>query len=79
MGIERLPRQTEGISTDRFYCLYKTWISDELPNGNQQEMEHFSHGSKNSFPSLTVFSVNRDVVCQLPPEARHPPYFAARL
>ena len=23
--------------------------------------------------------VNRDVVCQLPPEASHPPYIAARL
>ena len=23
--------------------------------------------------------VNRDVVCQLPPEAGHPPYIAARL
>ena len=23
--------------------------------------------------------MNRDVVCQLPPEARHPPYIAARL
>ena len=25
------------------------------------------------------FDVNRDVVCQLPPEAGHPPYIAARL
>ena len=25
------------------------------------------------------YDVNRDVVCQLPPEASHPPYIAARL
>ena len=24
-------------------------------------------------------NVNRDVVCQMPPEAGHPPYIAARL
>ena len=43
MGIERSPRQTEGISTDRFPCFHKTWISDELPNGSQQVVEHVSH------------------------------------
>ena len=31
MGIARFPRQTEGISTDRFSCFHKTGISDELP------------------------------------------------
>ena len=41
MGIERFPRQTEGISADGFPCFRTTQVSDELPNGSQQELERF--------------------------------------
>ena len=40
IGIKRVPGQAEGLPTNFFH---KTWISDELPNGSQQELEHFSH------------------------------------
>ena len=42
-------------------------ISVELPDGNL----------KTAFLPGQSCDVNRDVVCQLPPEAGHPPYFAA--
>ena len=35
--------------------------------------------SKQPFFKVQSYDVNRDVVCQLPPEARHPTYIAARL
>ena len=70
MGTERFPRQTERVSTNAFSCFDKTRLSDELPNGSLRELEHLSHRS---------YGVNRDVVCQMPPEAGHPPYIAARL
>ena len=79
MGIERCPRQTEGISTHRFSCLHKTRISDELPNGSQQELEHFHTDLETAFLQRQSYCVNRDVVCQLPPEAGHPPFIAASL
>ena len=34
---------------------------------------------KTAFLQGQSHDVNRDVVCQLPPEASHPPYIAARL
>ena len=34
---------------------------------------------KTAFLQGQSCDVNRDVVCQLPPEASHPPYIAARL
>ena len=34
---------------------------------------------KAAFLRGQCYGVNRDVVCQLPPEAGHPPYIAARL
>ena len=34
---------------------------------------------KTAFLQRQFYDVNRDVVCQLPPEAGHPPYIAARL
>ena len=34
---------------------------------------------KTAFLQGQPYDVNRDVVCQLPPEAGHPPYIAARL
>ena len=41
MGIENFPGQTEGIPADGFTCFHKTRISDELPNGSQQKLDHF--------------------------------------
>ena len=43
MGVERFPRQTAGISTDRFHGFHKTRISHELSSGSQQKFEHLSH------------------------------------
>ena len=43
MGTEKYPRQTKGISTNGFTFFHKTRISDELPDGSQQELEHLSH------------------------------------
>ena len=40
-GYWEVPGQTEGISTDRVASFHKTWISDQLPNGSQQEVLHF--------------------------------------
>ena len=34
---------------------------------------------KTAFLQGQSYDVNRDVLCQLPPEAGHPPYIAARL
>ena len=34
---------------------------------------------KTAFLQGQSYDVNRDVVCQLPPEASHPPHIAARL
>ena len=34
---------------------------------------------KTAFLQRQSYDVNRDVVCQQPPEAGHPPYIAARL
>ena len=39
----------------------------------------FYNGLKTAFLQEQSKSVKRDVVCQLPPEAGHPPYIAARL
>ena len=80
MGIERFPGQTEGISADGFPCFHKTRISDDLPNGSQQKLDHFFHiDLKTAFLRGQSYGVKRDVVCQLPPEAGHPPYIATRL
>ena len=67
MGIVRFPRQTEGISTDRFSCFHKTRILDELPTDSEQELDHFSHWSQDSFSprtSLMVWIVMLCVNCQ---------------
>ena len=78
MGIERFPSQTEGISADRFPC-HKTWISHEFPNGSSKNWKIFHMDLKTAFFQRQSYCVNRDVVCQLPPEASHPPYIDARL
>ena len=78
MGTGRFPRQTEGKSTDRFPCFHKTGISEGLPNGSQQELEHFLIDLKTASLQGQSYAVNRDVVCQFPPEVGHPPYIAAR-
>ena len=41
MGTARFPRETEGLPTDRFSCVHKTRISDELPYGSQQKLGSF--------------------------------------
>ena len=79
MSIERFPSQTKGISADRFSCFHKTWISDRLPNGSSKNWKHFHMDLKTAFLQRQSYRVNRDVVCQVPPEAGHSPYIAARL
>ena len=41
--------------------------------------DHFHTDLKTAFLQGQSYDVNRGVVCQLPPEAGHPPYVAARL
>ena len=49
-------------------------------NGSQQGIGPFLHTDlKTDFLQGQSYDVNRHVVCQLPPEAGHPPYIAARL
>ena len=79
MGTARFPRQAEGLPTDRFTCFHKTRISDELPHGSQQKLDLFHIDLKTAFLQGQSNGVNRDVVCQVPPEAGHPPYIAAIL
>ena len=79
MGTARFSGQAEGSPTDRFPCVHKTWISDELPYGSQQRLDLFHIDLKTPFLQVQSGDVNRDVVCQLPPEASHPPNIAARL
>ena len=71
----------QGISTDRFSCFHKTWVSDELPNGMaaSKNWNIFHIDLKTAFLQRQSDSMIRDVVCQLPPEASHPPHIAARL
>ena len=78
MGIERLPGQIERIVTFWFSCFHKTRISHVLPNGSQQRMG-FHFDLNTAFLQRQSHDVNRDVVCQPPPEAGHPPDIAARL
>ena len=68
-----------GSAVGSHSCLHKTRISDELPNGSQQELEHFHIDLETAFLQRQSYCVNRDVVCQLPPEAGHPPFIAASL
>ena len=74
MGIEKSPRQTKGISTDGFPCFHKTRISDELPASQSWNIFHI--GLKTAFLQKQCHGVNRDVVCQLPPDAGHPTHIA---
>ena len=80
MGLGRFPRQTEGTSTDRFSCFHKPGISDELPKlAASKSWDIFHIDPKTAFLQGQSYGVNRYVVCQLPPEAGHPRYIAARL
>ena len=45
----------------------------------QQELEHFHIDLETAFLQRQSYCVNRDVVCQLPPEAGRPSYIAASL
>ena len=68
MGTQRFPKQTEGILTDRFPCFHTASMSSNI----------FHIHLKTAFFQGPSHGVNRDVVCQLPPEAGHL-FFAARL
>ena len=54
-------------------------VSDELPDGSSKSRDLFHIDLKTAFLQGQSNGVNRDVVCQLPPEAGHPPYIAAIL
>ena len=58
-------------------CIQKTRISEKLSDGSQQIMGSISLDLKPAFLQRQYYEVNRDVVCQLPPEAGHPPCIAA--
>ena len=43
LGTARFPRRTERSPANRFTCVHKTRISDELPDGSRQKLEFFPH------------------------------------
>ena len=51
--------------------------SCQMPASKSWDLFHID--LKTVFLQGQSYDVNRDVVCQLPPEASHPPFFAARL
>ena len=71
MGTERIPGETKGVPADRSGCVAK-WQPTKVGI-------FFHTDLKTAFLQGQFYDVNRDVVCQLPPEAGHPPYIAARL
>ena len=43
MGTAKFPRQTERLLANRFQCVHKTRVTDELPNDSQQKLVSFPH------------------------------------
>ena len=60
-------------------CVHKARISDELPEAASRSWDLFHIDLKTAFLQGQSYDVNRDVVCQLPPEAGHLPYIPASL
>ena len=79
MGIERFPRQIEGTSTKRFSCFTRPGFRMSCQMAASKSWNFFHIDLKTVFLQGQFQSVNRDVVCELPPEAGHPPENAARL
>ena len=79
MGIERFPGQTEGLSADGFPCSTRPGFRMSCQMAASKSWSIFHIYLKTAFLRGQSYGVNRDVVCQLPPEAGHPPYIVARL
>ena len=81
MGIERFQDKQKEYQQTESPAFHKTLISDQLPNGSQQEVLHFfTLIFRQLFFQAHSYGVNGDVMCQLPPEAGQPPFhIAARL
>ena len=68
MGIDRIPRLTEGISANGFPCFHKTKISESCQMAASKSWDLFHIDLKTAFLQGQSYGVNRDVVCQVPPE-----------
>ena len=79
MGTERFPRQAEDYQhTDSPASTRPGFqMSCQMAASKGWDLFHIDH--KTAFLQGESFDVNRDVVCQLPPEAGHPPKKVARL
>ena len=70
--------QTEGISADGFSLLpHDPGFRMSCQMAASKSWDLFHIDLKTAFLQGQSFDVNRDVVCQLPPEAGHPPYIGA--
>ena len=79
MGIERFQdKQKEYQQTDS-PASKRPWFRMSCQKAASKGWNLFHIDLKTTFLQGQCYDVNRDVVCQLPPEAGHPPYIAARL
>ena len=79
MGIERFPRQNERTLTDWFHASTRHGFRRSCHMAASQGCNLFHIDLKTAFLQGQSHYVNRGVVCQLPPEAGHAPFIAARL
>ena len=79
MGMERFPGQPQGISADGFPASTRHGFRMSCQMAASEEWNLFHLDLLTALLQGQSYGVNRDVVCQLPPKAGHPPYIAARL
>ena len=79
MGIQRFPRQTEEYSQTDSPPSTRPGFRKSCQMAASQGWALFHIDLKTAFLQGQSYDVSRDDVCQLPPEAGHPPHIAARL
>ena len=79
MGIERIPGQAEGLPTTDSRASTRPGFRMSCQMVATKSWNSFHIDLKTTFLQRQSYDVSRDVVCQLPPEAGHPPYTAARV
>ena len=79
MGTERIPGQTEGLLQTDSPASSDPGFRMSCQMAGTKCWDLFHIDLKTAFFQRQAYDVNRHVVFQLPPEAGHPPYIAARL
>ena len=79
MGTERFPGQAEGLPTERFLASTRPGFRICCLIVASKSWDLFHIDLKTAFLQGQSCDVNRDVVCQLPPGAGHPPNIDKRL